>query len=123
MFKQARQGDVFWKKIDSLPKDLLGEPVKPDENGMLTLLEGEASNHCHALPAHKDVQAFFAKDVPEGITKMYVVIKEPTEFYHYNNKTLEYTFDHDMLAFTEPGVYEVKSQRMGQLRSILPVVD
>lgn len=45
---QYRQGDVFIRKIDKLPKNLA--PIEPD-NGRNILAYGEVTGHAHALEA------------------------------------------------------------------------
>jgi len=76
---QARQGDVFLQRVDSIPDNAI--PIK-DVNGNLVLAEGEATGHAHT------VQATHAAMYLAG-TVMYLKVLQQCYLYHQEHTEIQ----------------------------------
>ena len=95
--KMAAQGDVFFERIDALPKDLV--PAKT-EHGNHVVAHSE-TGHNHVIDS-RSAQMFIDET---NAFIVYLNVLEPCELTHLRE------FDtHEALAFT-PGVYRVRRQR------------
>lgn len=95
--KQAAQGDVFFERIDELPKGVKAAQV---ENGVYVVAHSE-TGHNHVMDSRNaqmfidDTNAFIA----------YLSVKSQAELQH-----LRAHDTHETLAF-KPGIYRVRRQR------------
>lgn len=107
----GHQGDVFFTRLGDIGEvDISNlETLKRDEEGTLTLVQGEATHHHHLFPAEAKVDAYISGE-KDGIKKFTVVIKEKTELQHFNVSTKKLTKEHDNIVFF-PGVYQFNTQR------------
>lgn len=104
---QRQQGDVIYRKIDSLPKGVKEVECK---NGMIVVMHGE-NGHTHAIQDVSQVDAmFYEKD---------------GKFYLKNKKTVTLTHEEHHHQTIEPGIWEI-----GQVREkdwlngmVRPVID
>lgn len=83
---QFQQGDVIFRRICELPKDL--KPISRKERGYV-IAEGEHTGHAHVI--EKDVELFEKKGV------LYLKNKESVELKHeeHHSQTIE------------PGIWEI----------------
>ena len=117
---QARQGDVFIERVDSLPEDLV--PVER-EGGRVVLAHGEVTGHMHAI-IEKHVVQFRARDVERdvsgdfrlraggGLSLTFMKVEdEPCVLTHDEHESIE----------IKPGLYRVRRQReyvRGQVKNV-----
>ncbi len=102
-----RQGDVYIKKVDSLPKDL---KLKALDNNRVVLAYGEVTGHAHAIYTPEKVQLFTSNDINE--TKQFLNVLEDAEIKHEEHSTISLPV----------GTYEVRIQNeysMGEMRRTL----
>jgi hypothetical protein len=101
---QFRQGDVYIKKIDSLPKKLKS---KSTDKHRVVLAYGEVTGHAHAFYTSEKVQ--LSTDIEE--TKTYLKVLEDAELKHEEHATIVVPI----------GDYEVIQQseyQMGEIRRV-----
>lgn len=101
--KQARQGDVFIRKIDKINTEGLTE-VKRDRKAFV-LAYGEVTGHMHAL--YGEGTALLENE--EG-TRFLSLEKETTLFHGNYGDTKGTTADHDPITLPA-GDYEVRIQK------------
>jgi hypothetical protein len=91
-----RQGDVLLDQIDDLPLGVEMTVLPPDD-GRVILAYGEATGHCHALPAE-------AAELLEATTAdrvdRYLRVRSHAALTHEEHARIE----------LEPGVYRVRIQ-------------
>lgn len=120
--KQAMQGDVFIKRIDSLPDGTVGIER---EAGRVVLAHGEVTGHAHAI-SEQHVQQFRAPDgapTLEGAgirlraggglpAQTYLVVEDsPCMLRHEEHSPIQ----------IQPGVYQITRQREyveGEIRNV-----
>jgi len=90
MGKIYRQGDVLFKKIESLPK----KKRKLDTD---IIVKGEATGHAHRIVNGDIFVAFIETIGPVNFLK----VKKDAKIVHEEHETIE----------LEPGIYEVTRQR------------
>lgn len=88
---QARQGDVFFERVEQRPKGL--KAVAP-ESGRFILARGEATGHHHSIPATAGTL-----ELDEGGV-MYLTIEELTAVEHQEHAAIP----------RDPGTYRVRLQ-------------
>lgn len=94
----AAQGDVFFRRVDSLPDGL---EIVPNENGRVVVAHSE-TGHDHIFRGDT-VEMYRPKENFDFDT--WLVVKEPSELEHLRS------FDtHESILF-EPGIYHVRRQR------------
>lgn len=92
MLNQARQGDVFIRRVDTLPANATA--VAP-ENGHVILAHGEVTGHAHRVRDPKLAQMFADGD------RRFLSVAADTAVVHE---------EHGAIPLT-PGTYEVVRQR------------
>jgi hypothetical protein len=100
---QFRQGDVFLRRVDSLPEGL---EVVPRDRGRVVLAYGEVTGHAHAIT---DADATLYVDEATG--QRYLLAKEGVDLVHEEHSTIA----------VDRGVYEVVGQREyapGEIRRV-----
>ena len=100
--EQIAQGDVFIRRIDALPDDLVA--VRRD-NGRIVLAYGEVTGHAHAITA-SDAELLIApersrEDEILNVRFLRVMAESGIDVQHEEHATVH-------LA---PGLYEVRQQR------------
>ena len=101
---QRQQGDVIYRRIDSLPS---GAKEVPRKNGRIVVMHGE-QGHVHAI---SEVDAmFFEKD---------------GKFYLKNDKQVTLTHEEHNHQVIEPGIWEIGQVREKDWLSgmVRPVID
>jgi len=93
----AAQGDVYFKRIDALPKN--AEIVAP-EDGRVIVAHSE-TGHSHVMLAERVKQY----RIPDSIMDLFLVVDAPTPLEHLRPHDT-----HEAIMF-EPGVYHVRRQR------------
>jgi hypothetical protein len=118
--KQARQGDVFLKRVDAMPKGV--EKMKR-EGGRVVLAHGEVTGHMHAI-AEKHVQQFRAPvgKNEAGDFKLRAGGSMAVTFIKVDKPCLLTHDEHEAIQI-QPGVYEVRRQREYQRGEIRQVAD
>jgi len=101
--RAAAQGEVRAFRLDEMPTDVAMERL-PLENGQLILGHSETGHH-HVMDPTK-VEAYrVTEGVPEGMTVLNIIVKEPTSLDHlraYNT--------HESVMF-EAGTYRITTDR------------
>ena len=97
VFRAARQGEVYARRIDALPMGLV--QVKPD--GEVYIIGHSETGHHHVM----DRQHVEMYRLPDSITECFLVVKEPTPLRHLRQ--------HDTHApiLYAPGTYKVSRRR------------
>lgn len=97
---QAHQGDIFFKRLDSVPK---GYSYNPDmsSKGRIVLAEGEVTGHFHAI--EDDTTAVLTPDDKKAIDELIVHVRaaEGAVVVHP---------EHGPITLP-PGLWQVKRQR------------
>lgn len=94
---RAAQGDVYFERIDELPKGVKPAPI---ENGVYVVAHSE-TQHNHVMDSRH--AQMFIDETNQFIA--YLKVKSPAELHHLRS------FDtHESLAF-KPGIYRVRRQR------------
>lgn len=105
---QARQGDVFFRRIKKLPAGVMKADVV---DGKYLVAHSETGHH-HTMVAD-DVVLYYVDDPLVG----YIEVKSPTPLVH------ERSFDtHESVLF-EVGIYEIRRQREHTPEGFRRVVD
>lgn len=91
-----RHGDLIFKKLESLPENLVEKKLTKDNSFVLAL--GEVTGHKHVMVAEqeKDMRIFQDK---QG--RYILEVKAPTKLSHEEHRTLTF----------EPGIYEMSNER------------
>lgn len=100
--RQVAQGDVFIRRIEALPADLV---AVPRDNGRIVLAYGEVTGHAHAISA-LDAELLVApernrEDEVLNVRFLRVMAAAGIDVQHEEHATVH-------LA---PGLYEVRQQR------------
>jgi len=98
---QAHQGDIFFEKIDSIPKGFRYSPTKT-AYGRIVLAEGEITGHFHALEEDKETVVLTADD-NAAIEEMILHVRNP------EGVTVTHP-EHGPITL-EPGLWKVTRQR------------
>lgn len=121
--KQARQGDVFIRKITKLPTNATTEI--PRERGAVILAHGEVTGHAHAI-SDKHVAHFRVTEKTPSALREDVKLRAdgqvaPITYLKVTDEPCVLKHDeHDPIVI-QPGVYEVRRQReyvRGQIRNV-----
>lgn len=80
---QYRQGDVFLKKVDSMPKS--GLKKVPLDKGRVICAYGEISGHAHAIFAEQDEAVMYTDE--KG--NMWLETKQDVDLKHEEHGTIE----------------------------------
>jgi hypothetical protein len=110
-----RQGDVLLDQVDDLPAGADEAAVVAPDDGRVILAYGEATGHCHAVPATAGELLEVA--TAEHVDR-YLRIRSRTRLTHQEHRAID----------LEPGVYRVRIQseyvpQMTVRRRRRPVVD
>lgn len=92
-----RQGDVLLDQVDDLPRDAEQTTVVAPDDGRLILAHGEATGHCHALPATAGELLEVA--MVDRVDR-YLRVRSRTRLTHQEHRAID----------LEPGVYRVRIQ-------------
>lgn len=95
----ARQGDVYFKRIDSVPEgfDLLTDSLQQD----LQLVDGNTQGSRHVLTANDKIKIYIPKNKSELVGP--VIVAESTCFLVTHPEHAHFKF--------QPGIFEVTFQR------------
>lgn len=102
---QYRQGDVFLRPLDELPRGL--KPVERDK-GRVVLAYGEVTGHAHAI---LEREATLYEDEATG--RRYLLAEDGVDLVHEEHSTIS----------VAPGAYEVVPQREYAPEEIRRVAD
>lgn len=131
--EQGRQGDTWALRalktdgLEKILKDLGATTIKANE-GFVSLVEGEATNHHHGF---KETDLEWAKEVPMrgGAIKLKIAkLKDKADYQHYHTKLKELTKEHDTIKICksarDKGIFAFVTQRESSVEnSIRAVVD
>jgi hypothetical protein len=106
---QYRQGDVYLKRVDTIPAGL--KPVKP-KNGRVILAHGEVTGHHHSFPAKVGNGRITMYGQDENAPR-FIDIPHPATLVHQEHAPIN----------VEPGTYEVIRQREYSPKEIRRVLD
>lgn len=99
--KMAAQGDILFRKIDALPKEVIEQ--KPC-NAMQYVLSHDKAGHTHVVKATPDLQFFNHEN---DTMKAYLVVnKEDSAIAEHTR-----TFDTHAPIMFSVGVFEIRRQR------------
>lgn len=96
--KSCAQGDVYIRRVDSLPANVV--EVTPEDNGCYIVTHSETSHH-HVMDAKK-VKMY---NLPDSILDCFLVVNDPTALEHLRNYDT-----HEPIMF-DRGTYHVRRQR------------
>lgn len=96
------QGEIYARKIDTLPADLVAFTER-DKSGDWIIAHSESGNHHLLSGGGVDVMER-TKDVPAGMRVLYAIVKEPTRLFQ------DATVPHEAHELP-PGVYEFRIAR------------
>lgn len=113
--EQARQGDVFLEKVQSLPAGNISEVAT--DGGDVVLAYGEVTGHKHRIRAFQDTGALPARLFDVGEMR-FLDVTAPAMLIHEEHAPIS----------LEPGIYRVSRYGIGTQReyspkAILPVLD
>ena len=107
----GHQGDVFFRPVDSFEGMELGAPLTVEDNGGITLVEGELTGHHHQFRQTDNVIVQQVLDNQnQAIDVFAVTVKEPAELVHHNVITKKPTEEHAPVRFPA-GAYLISNQR------------
>lgn len=119
----GHQGDVFFSSIENFNNFELGQELKADKSGGITVVEGELTGHHHQFRDPSAVKVFPIKTDVEGVRRLALVVIKPTQLEHYNVNTKKLTKEHDSINFPA-GNYIISTQRqMAMNREIQRAID
>ena len=105
--EQARQGDVFLEKVQSLPAGIMRE-IAPDD-GDVVLAYGEVTGHKHRIRAFQDTGALPARLFDVGEMR-FLDVTAPAMLIHEEHAPVD----------LEPGIYRVSKYGVGTQREYSP---
>lgn len=98
----AAQGDVYFKRVDSLPNGLKDQPAN-DKNEIVVTHSETGHNHVMVLDrAETPAVQMFTSDDP---IKAWLQVNRPTALEHQRQ-----AHTHESIMF-QPGIYEVRRQQ------------
>lgn len=110
----GHQGDVSFRPVvGDLPKGFtLGEELKVEGNGGITLVKGELTGHHHQFrePDKVKVYPMISETLNKSIEYHLVMVLEETKMEHFNVLTNQETREHRPITFP-PGNYVIGNQR------------